>query len=294
MTLSLQFAKVLLELLEQKQLPYSRFSQQVLLKQFQEDGIITISGRRQKIVQMSSSEILQNYLENHFGITNLTAYIAILSEKTSTRADLVKVASDSKIQQKKVFEGFLVNCYKEIYGYINNEKILLKPIPGSFVFINDYEHFRLESDVTIVVVENFENFKRINEQKALFAHIKSPLFVSRYWGVGLGEWLSHATNDYIHFGDFDLSGLKIYIQEFRNKRTPPLKSNFLIPSNIEIWIERYGNRDTYLAQLENTEHIDFNQYPEITKLAKIIKQHQKSLHQEFFIKFESISIDKQG
>lgn len=283
MILSPHFAKSLLELLEKRKIPYSRFSQQSLLKQFHEDGIITITGRRQKTVQVISAEVLQDYLENHFGISDLTAYIAALSETTSIRADLVKVATDSKIQRKRVFEGFLVNCYDEIYGYINGEKALLRPIPGSFFFINDYEHFTLDPDVTVIMVENFENFKYIAYQKELFRQISKPLFISRYWSIGLSDWISGIENEYVHFGDFDLSGLKIYVQEFRNKRQSHLKTNFWTPQSIEGLIEKHGNRETYLKQLEDTQHTDFSLYPEIAELAEIIKRQQKSLHQEFFI-----------
>ena len=277
------FAETLLEILETQKFPYSRFPQKALLKKMIDDGVLLISGRRQKVVHLPSAEFLLDYLENHFGISDLEAYVSTLSDQDATRADLARVAGDTKIQRKKVFQGFLVNCYNDIYGQLNEKSIILKPAEGSFVFINDYEHFSLEPDVTIVVIENFENFRCIEQQKTLFAHVQRPLFVSRYWSVGLGEWLAGVENDYLHFGDFDLSGLKIYIQEFRSKRKAPLRSNFLIPPDLGKLIKKHGNRETYLQQLDDTRHIDFAQYPEIAELATIVKHYQKSLHQEFFI-----------
>lgn len=284
MKLSPKFAETLLELIEKQHLPYSQFSQEPLLKQLADDGVVHISGRRQKTVQLHSPEFLQDYLENHFGIHDLETYISVLSNETSTRADFARVSTDTKIKRKKVFEGFLVNCYDDIYGRINGETFLLKPTPGSFVFINDYQNFTLAPEITVVIVENFENFKYIEQQKFLFTHIRKPLFVSRYWATGLPVWIAGLENECVYFGDFDLSGLKIYIQEIWNKRKTHLKTRFLIPPNIETLIEKHGNRETYLTQLENTKHIDFSQYPEISELAEIIKHHQKSLHQEFFIK----------
>ncbi|MFO7569755.1 MAG: hypothetical protein R6W75_08130 [Smithellaceae bacterium] len=284
MKLSIQFAEALFELLEIHQLPYSRFPQKPLLNTLDDDGIVLITGRSQKTVSLRSPESLLNYLDNHFGISDLRAYISTLSDQTATRADLARVATDTKIQRKKVFQGFLVNCYDDIYGELYEKSTLLKPVAGSFIFINEFENFTLEPDVTIVVVENFENFKYIEQQKVLFAHIERPLFVSRYWSISLGEWLARIANAYVHFGDFDLSGLKIYIQEFRNKRASHLNTSFLIPSNIEVLLEKHGNRETYLKQLDDTRYIDFAQYPEISNLAEIINHHQKSLHQEFFIK----------
>ena len=180
---SLKFVETLRELLKKQRLPYSQFPQKPLLKKLAEDGVLQITGRRQKTVHLMSPEFLHNYLENHFGISDLEDYISTLSDKTSTRADLARVATDTKIQRKKVFQGFLVNCYGDIYGELNGKSTLLKPAAGSFVFINDYEDFVLEPDVTIVVIENFENFKYIGRQKALFAHIKGLLFVSNVIGV---------------------------------------------------------------------------------------------------------------
>jgi hypothetical protein len=48
-----------------------------------------------------------------------------------------------------------------------------------FKFIYDFEKFIIPQDITIVGIENPENFKRIKKQKYLFENIQS-LFISRY------------------------------------------------------------------------------------------------------------------
>ncbi len=283
MKISLGLAKLLLELLENNTVAYSRFPKNEPFKRLQEDAVITVSGRRRKTVQLTSADILQNYLHNHYGISNLREYIKVLLDQDSNRTDFIKVSTNSKIKRKGVFEGFLIHSYKEIYGRLNEEKILLKPVSGSLIFINDYKSFSIDPEITIIVVENFANFKYIAKQEQLFKHIEKPLFAWRYQTACLANWLANMKNDYVHFGDYDLSGLAIYIREFKHKRASQLKNHYLIPDNIESMIHNYGNRERYFAQLENTKGLDFALYPEISDLASIIKQYQKSLEQEIFI-----------
>ena len=72
--------------------------------------------------------------------------------------------------------------------------------------------FKISKDITIVGVENSRNFRHIEEQKYLFKDI-SPLFISRYpqnQNKDFIKWMKSVPNDYIHFGDFDISGIGIY------------------------------------------------------------------------------------
>ena len=51
------------------------------------------------------------------------------------------------------------------------------------------------------------------------------------------EWISNLENEYIHFGDYDLAGVNIYL----NKVLPRLSSkkySMFIPNNIEQLIEK--------------------------------------------------------
>ena len=111
------------------------------------------------------------------------------------------------------------------------------------MFVSDWERFVIPSDVIVVGIENPENFRFIRQQRHLFESClpgKRLLFVSRYpQSTDLRKWLMGISNPYVHFGDFDLAGIKIFLSEFH--RYLPERSSYLIPSDIE---ERLKNGST--------------------------------------------------
>ncbi|MBC7475086.1 MAG: hypothetical protein H7263_12395 [Candidatus Sericytochromatia bacterium] len=284
MKLNPGLAKLLKQLISEDYLPYSYFNKKIV-DSLIDEGIleIIVLSQSKKNVRLKSIEYLNNYLFNQYNIPDLSAYIIAMSDNQSTRADLALVSGDSKVKIGNVFSGFLINSYDDIYGTLSEEKISLKPIPGSFIFINDYKNFLIAEDIIVLVIENFENFKYIEAQKNIFP-LDKKLFVWRYQSNALSEWLSKLPNEYIHFGDFDLAGLNIYLN-FRKKRLGS-KSSFLIPENIENLLEKYGHRERYLKQLNNVKNVDFSVSNDTDYLAKIINKFQKSLEQEIFIKLD--------
>src|SRR5690606_13027798 len=128
---------------------------------------------------LTDKQQLKLYLENRFAIKDLLTYIETLKKEGLLRADLVSVAADSKIKSLRTFKGFLVNCYYPTLATLNGQAITILPTNGTFNFIYDFESFIPEQDITIVGIENPENFRHIDKQKYLFKNIK-PLFVSRY------------------------------------------------------------------------------------------------------------------
>ena len=101
----------------------------------------------------------------------------------------------------------------------------------------------------LVGVENMENFRMIRHQREFFeSEIGSQrlLFVSRYpQSTDLRSWLQNIPNRYIHFGDFDLAGIHIFLTEFHKYLGE--RSSFFIPSDIEQRLE-YGSTIRYDAQ----------------------------------------------
>ena len=130
-------------------------------------------------------------------------------------------------------------------------------------------------------VENPENFRYIEKQKRLFQHVK-PLFISRYpqeQHADIIRWLRMITNPYLHFGDFDLAGINIYLNEF--KRYIPEKSTFFIPPDIEYLIRTYGNYNRYNRQKLHVDPADI-QEEGLKELIKMIHRQKKGLDQEIF------------
>lgn len=176
-----------------------------------------------------------------------------------------------------------MNSYSAIKAELNNEDIIINPHKGSFVFIYDYESFKVPESITIIGVENAKNFSQILEQKYLFKNIK-PLFISRYpqnQNKDFIKWIKSIPNNYLHFGDFDIAGIGIYLNEY--KKHLQRKSSFFIPENIKSDLRDNGNRERFDNQKMNFD-IDKIQESKVLELIKLIEKEKKGLDQEYFIK----------
>ena len=237
------------------------------------------------------------FLAQQFGLKgSLEEWIGEFSHVS--RAELVSKVGDSKYKKVKTFRGFLVDCYTPIEATLHHRPFLLNPPEGSSVFINTPETFDIPEDVVVVGMENAENFMQIRRQKYLFdalpedgkskrldegcRHENRYLFVSRYPQENLSDlraWLMRIPNRYIHFGDFDLAGVHIYLSEFYAHLGD--RASFLVPSDIE---ERLTDGNTSLynqqyARFKNMKVTDTRLQP----LVDMIHHYRKGYEQEGYI-----------
>ncbi|OJJ19979.1 hypothetical protein BKI52_16005 [marine bacterium AO1-C] len=281
MDISLSLAKKLSLLLEQKTLPKSK-CKNAIFTELKTEEIIIIDSKK---VILDNPESLIIHLQNQYNIPSLKEYITVLEDKeNATRADFAYVSGDSKRGNTKVFQGFLVNCYTPILANFKGQSMTLNPTEGTFTFIFDYEDFVPDASVTIVGLENAENFRKLENQAYLFSNI-TPLFVCRYpqnQNKHLIQWLQSIANPYIHFGDFDPSGIGIYMNEF--KKHLGEKANFFVPPKIEKLIH-YGSKKRYALQRENFDPQLITE-ENLKRLRQIINQNRKALEQELLLKSE--------
>lgn len=281
MKLTLKTANLLVRLIEGEAIPYSS-AKSKLIDVLVEEHILFKKGKHRKTLELVNKKALHLYLANQLQIQNLQNFISASENQHSTRAEFVKVTTDSKHSKERAFKGFLVNTYDEIHSQLNGENIIIHPSLGSFTFIYDYETFKIPKEITVVGVENAKNFRQIQEQDYLFKTI-TPLFISRYpqnQNKDFIKWMTSIPNKYLHFGDFDFAGIGIYLNEY--KRHLSDKASFFIPSNIKEDIRKNGNRKRFNIQKPNfkTEEI---QEPELLDLIAIINTEKKGLDQEFYI-----------
>ena len=247
------------------------------------EGIIERRGRVQKKLFLTNSAALFLYLQNKYAINDLEQYIQVIQKEDVTRSELVEISSNSKLNTVRTFKGFLVNCYEPIHTTLNGNSFTIHPTSGTFQFIYDFENFVPDPNITIVGIENPENFRYIEKQSYLFRAIQ-PLFVSRYpqnQSKDLIKWLQSIPNNYLHFGDFDFAGIGIYLNEF--KKHFPKKTIFFVPENIEELISKHGNKNRYDQQRLNFKQ-ELIQEEKLLELIKIIHQYKKGLDQEVMIK----------
>lgn len=279
--LSLKSTGILLKLLNGENVPASSFKG-TLAESLISENIIQKNGRTKQTLQLYNKRALNDFLFREFGINNLEEYITELSDsKNLKRSDLIKISGNSKIKRIRSFKGFLVNVFEPIEAQLNGNALTISPNEGTFTFIYDYDKFTIDKDVIVVGIENPENFRYINRQKHLFAGRKC-LFVSRYpqnQNKDLLSWLLANQYTYLHFGDFDFSGLNIFINEF--KKHLKEKAAFFVPKNIESLLQQFGNRSLYDKQDINFDYE--NQSDEIKYVISLIYKYKKGLEQEILI-----------
>lgn len=281
MELTIKIARVLVMLINGETIPASS-AKSKLIEDLINENIIWQKGKHRKSLYLRSENALTVYLSNQLQINDINAFILASENNTTSRADFVKITTDSKKSKERAFKGFLVNSYNSISAELNNQEISINPTVGSFVFIYDYETFKVPEYITIIGVENAKNFSQIHEQKYLFEGI-NPLFVSRYpqnQNKDFIKWMKSIPNNYLHFGDFDIAGIGIYLNEYKKQLSQ--KAKFYIPDNIELAIRQNGNRERYNKQKVNFNIEAINE-KQLLNLIKIINTEQKGLDQEFYI-----------
>ncbi len=290
MNLPLTFTKLLLKLLNKSYIPIGRFASdtnRALLHTFVEENTLAIQPKRNtKYVYCPNPRYLRDYVREHHGISDLHTYRDLLEQERRSGSDSVRAASDSKMRTGRVFSGFFVRTYLDLRGRLNGNVLSLTPPDGAWMYIVETEQFEIDPDVTVVGVENTETFRHIEGYRYLFEDLK-PLFLLRYENNAYIEWLQRIPNQYLHFGDFDLSGLAVYITEFRDK-LGAARCRYVIPEHIETLLAHSKNRSLYLKQQDDpkVKSLHFNHYEEIAGLAEMIMRYRATVEQEALMREE--------
>ena len=249
------------------------------------DGILTVVAHgSRRSYKCTDTKQFCDYLASNYSLTNLEGTLAMLEENETSRSEQVQLTGDSKFVRSRAMKGFLVNSYEPIKAMLNNCPFEIRPPEGSYTFIYDYENFSIPEDVLVMGIENSENFRRIRQQQWLFNRMypgRSILFVSRYpqnESHDLIKWLAGIQNEYVHFGDLDLAGIRIFLTEFL--RYLGRRSSFLIPPDYETRISN-GSRERYDAQLPYTKQLTTDD-PDLQQLIECIHKYHRGYDQEGF------------
>ena len=265
-------------LLAGEQVAGSRISRS-LLDELMAEGLLLVATRgSRKSYRARDVEGLKRYL-----IDKDESYRMLEVAATDSRASMAVETGNSKLVTVRSCSGFPVNSYEPIPCKLNGEPFVVNPPEGSFVFIDNWQQFAIAEDVVVVGIENMENFRMIRRQRQLFESEigNAPLlFVSRYpQSMDLRKWLLTISNKYVHFGDFDLAGINIFLTEFHKHLGN--RSSFLIPSDIEQRLAK-GSQVRYNEQYNkyHTLHCDI---PYLKSLIDLINQYHRGYDQEGYI-----------
>ncbi len=279
--ISINIAKKIQLLIQGENIPYGQLKSNVI-NQMIEDGILNmkLQGRSRKTIFTTKPEAITHFLSSHLGINDLKTFI-YNEENGETRAENIIASSNSKSSSRRTFKGFLVNCFSPVKAKINGSEFVIKPQEGTYTYIHDFEDFHIPYNTLVIGVENPENFRFIRKQTNLF-QAESILFVSRYpQSKDLVTWLQSIPNKYLHFGDFDFEGIRIFRDEYLQYLKS--KATFFIPQNIEELIIKYGNKGLYNSQYKSNTSASLNLNSEIEKLMSMLHKYKKCLEQEVLV-----------
>ena len=250
-----------------------------LLDELMAEGLLSVVTRgSRKSYRARDIETLKRYL-----IDKDESYRILDVHNSDSRASMAAETGNSKLLTIRSCPGFPINSYEPIECSLNGESFVVNPPEGSFVFINNWQQFTISQDVVVVGIENMENFRMIRRQRKLFESVlgdKPLLFVARYpQSTDLRKWLMRIPNKYVHFGDFDLAGIHIFLTEFHKYLGD--RASFLVPSDIEQRLAK-GSQDRYNNQYGkyHTLHCDI---PYLQSLIDLINKHHRGYDQEGYI-----------
>lgn len=207
----------------------------------------------------------------------------------SSRAAQAALSGNSKTIGERSCPGFLVNTYQRLDCHLNGTPFAVAPQTGSAVYIADWRNFTIPPDALVVGVENMENFLHIEKQRNLIDSFlrdgeRGVLFAARYaFSNDLTQWLGSIPNRYLHFGDFDLAGIAIFVDQF--KPCVGGRGSFLIPPDIERRLScgsrmRYDDQYARYAGLTTTD-------TGLNRLISLIHHYRRCYDQEGYIDIPS-------
>ena len=248
------------------------------------DGVLISRshGSRSSIIAASPETLEQSLKHTDERLGNLDKMKETL-DTDSTRSGQAAETGNSKLVTTRSCPGFPVNSYEPITCSLSGKELVVNPQEGTFIFIADWHYFAIPEDVTVVNIENMENFRLIRRQQALFSSAlpgKRLLFVSRYpQSSDLRTWLQTIPNQYVHFGDFDLAGIHIFLTEFQKHLGT--RASFLLPQDIEQRI-KHGSAERYNDQYQKFRKLKSDILP-LQQLIDTLHIYHRCYDQEGYI-----------
>ena len=255
-----------------------------LLDELLAEGLLLVTSRgSRKSYRAHDMEALKRFL-----IDKDESFRIIEANASDSRATMAAETGNSKLVMVRSCPGFPVNSYEPIECFLGGNPFVVNPQEGIFLFVSDWEKFTIPEDVVVIGIENMENFRMIRKQRTFFEkylhdHDLSDkvLFVSRYpQSTDLRKWLYTIPNHYLHFGDFDLAGINIFLFEFQQYLGKE-RSSYLIPDDIESRLKS-GSRKRYDEQCNRFKDIK-SDILELQQLIDLIHHERKAYDQEGYI-----------
>ena len=275
-------------LIKNENILYSEFNDRSVLRELEQLNIVTVSGRP-KIVLLNNKVMLFRYLQksNQFifdSIELLQEYIDF--EKNGdlkSKDEISKYQLTTKDSVSESFYGINIAVLRDTVVMQNNKEITLKPLHSGAYFFFQKDVIIIPEDTLVIGVENPQVVWLIDRYKRWFNYENEKMvfiLINDYKNGYPFQWIGTIKGRYLHFGDFDISGLSIYY----NKVYPRLErkdlTQYFIPEGIEEIINKLGNKKDFEAQKTHFDGVFEKANEKEKKLLQFIKMVGKSLEQE--------------
>jgi len=275
--------KIVKELLIEKKIVRGRkFIEKIVIQKLKLNGSIALNrmtAQRYEIELLKEENIFSflksiDYLKIN-SIKEIDEYIEEVLDKDVSRDKIQAWTKSTKSKTSKSLKGLYLSSVENIDIKINNEVVTVVPTNGLGYFCFYTEKVTVSKNTIIVGVENYQVIWFAKKYRELFKE-KNLLFVVR--NPYMREWIEDLENEYIHFGDYDLAGISIYVNDIIPRLKKSKKYSMLIPDNIEFLIKEYGDREIFEKQ---KRYLNMKLDDErVMELKRIIEKYKKGLEQE--------------
>ena len=286
MKLTPRLIRNLRQILQGESIPYSNLSKS-LADPLVAEGLLNViyHGSKRSLRTHNADALARALPRYNEALSDLDAAESLWSDDNS-RAAQAAISGNSKSIARRSSPGFLVNTYRCVECRLNDEAFIINPPEGSAVYIADWESFIPPISSLVIGIENMENFLKIRNHGSLFDNCLTDaetdiIFIARYaFSSDISRWLERIPNRYLHFGDFDLAGIDIFLNQF--KPYVGERGSFLIPSDISSRISR-GSRKRYNEQFLKYSHLTAAD-DGLSSLISLIHRYRRTYDQEGYIK----------
>ncbi|WP_375724104.1 DUF2220 family protein [Arcobacter sp. KX21116] len=282
--------EALKKLLKDEYILKKEISSQKLINSLVECNAIEIDGKPQCIYLRDINTLFAVIKSNGYNINCIEDidYFTEESEVSKSRDEVAEKFSDTKRIESKSFNGLMISIFEKIEVTLNGEKQYIYPISGTGLFIHYSTKLELDNDTVLVGVENPQVVWFINKYQHLFNKDKQYVFLSlsEFKTSYQYKWLESFKGEYIHFGDFDLAGINIYLNSILPRLKNCMSHSFLIPNHIYKIMKKKNYKKDYSSQTRYL-NIDTKDDEKLKELIEFIKNRKITLEQEYLSKLPS-------
>lgn len=268
-------------LIECGEITERKFKNPEIVSQLKLNGSVANSRRGTiKYINLAKEKNIFLMLKNHDynidSIEDIDSYIKKIFDNKASRDIIQKYHNDSKKIPSKSMRGLYISSLQKIDVILNGEAISILSYNGLGYFFFYTEKIELYEDTIVVGVENYQVIWFAKRYKKFFNN-PNILFVAKT--PYMLKWIKTLKNEYIHFGDCDLSGIHIYLNTMLPRLLKAKKTSMFIPRNIEELIKKHGNSELYEKQKQYKENLLTND-EKINHLIEVIVKYKKVIEQE--------------